>query len=482
MQNILLTASASKLQLESDYAGRTKSLLERAQGEIDALKTLASLPSLSALRPIVENVETRLKSLKVIGLGMVESYNDPDADEDDRVDAVSGFNSVALKTRTELEALTDFSAKALEENTKKFGATLADYKRYILFVSVSTLLLLVLLGGWIVSMVQQAIKGLQATMERVIQSRDLSRAHQPEGEDEITQIYVGLNDLLSAMRVAIGDSKRAGERNMALTRDMQERFGVMRSRIEETHHSVERASGYGNEVNTMIRDSMHQAGTLKEEIADVQGSLDSASQNIMEMIERIGKTSQLENVLVDHLGQLNQDAVQIKTVLQVISDIADQTNLLALNAAIEAARAGEHGRGFAVVADEVRKLAERTQKSLTEINASVNVIVQSIGDVSDRMNQNAQGIHALTTLSSDVEQRLKHTFDMMDKTSVAMDRSLSTLEKTGHNVSQILRTVDEIHHELRQNVENITVIDSEIEQLGQTAIHLDKQLGQFKTS
>lgn len=135
-------------------------------------------------------------------------------------------------------------------------------------------------------------------------------------------------------------------------------------------------------------------GTLKNEtireVDDIVGSL----------TERINHASHKENDLANRLIQLSHDADQVKEVLRVIGDIADQTNLLALNAAIEAARAGEHGRGFAVVADEVRKLAERTQRSLTETNTTIGIVVQAINDSSDAMNANAEEIEALV---SDVE-------------------------------------------------------------------------------
>ena len=136
---------------------------------------------------------------------------------------------------------------------------------------------------------------------------------------------------------------------------------------------------------------------------------------ITHAVERIQDVSHKENDMVEQLQTLVANANETKEILATIGDIADQTNLLALNAAIEAARAGEHGRGFAVVADEVRKLAERTQKSLAETAATTNVLIQSISDSSDALNRNALEVN---TISDDV-----------GNISIKMDEIIDTLKE-----------------------------------------------------
>jgi methyl-accepting chemotaxis protein len=186
--------------------------------------------------------------------------------------------------------------------------------------------------------------------------------------------------------------------------------------------------------------------------------------------------------MANKMDKLSKEAVEVKVILDVISNIAEQTNLLALNAAIEAARAGEHGRGFAVVADEVRNLAKNTQQSLTEINDTISEIIVSVEQASAGMNANSEEIQELANVASRVDENINKIVSIVDSATQATDKTVTDYEKTGKDIEVVVSKIQEINVISSNNARSVEEIASAAEHLNTMTENLNAQLEVFKTS
>jgi len=193
------------------------------------------------------------------------------------------------------------------------------------------------------------------------------------------------------------------------------KMGKTLSKINDLGSALESMEHQNNEAKEILdNNTKHLKATIENlrstKFVELNGMINST-------VERIQSVAGKEHELSSNLQSLVGNAQETKAILVTIGDIADQTNLLALNAAIEAARAGEHGRGFAVVADEVRKLAERTQKSLAEISATINILIQAINDNSESLNKNMDEMMDLTQYVGTVDHKMDELLTSMDAMS-----------------------------------------------------------------
>ncbi|WP_223176124.1 methyl-accepting chemotaxis protein [Sulfurimonas lithotrophica] len=223
--------------------------------------------------------------------------------------------------------------------------------------------------------------------------------------------------------------------------------------------------GIGNELESLLSEGLSEASKSKENIQEVSNELIKIRDEISEIVKELHEASMSQNILADDLNRVSSDTKEVKEVINVIEDIAEQTNLLALNAAIEAARAGEHGRGFAVVADEVRKLAERTQKSLTEINATINVVSQSISDTSDQMNKSSSNIESLSMVSKEASSSVDEISEVIMQAVHVAEETVQGYTTNASKTKDIISKVSEVDKLSVNTHESVEVIKDGVNKL-----------------
>lgn len=369
-------------------------------------------------------------------------------------------SSMQLQIELELTLEEVLSQTLAEVETSDQSLSTAVARTDLLMIIVTVVSVLAAVAISIIT-IRSIIRPLDRvnSMLNVIAGGDLTQALPEQGNDEFTLLSRNVNALVGSLRSLIEDINTnatqlasAAEETSAISLQTTAGIEQQRGQIDQSASATTQLTSSAEQVAGSAQESLE---AVKQATAEAATARETSQQN-KQQIERLDTELRSASVVIN---QLAEDSGQIGTVLDVIRNIAEQTNLLALNAAIEAARAGEQGRGFAVVADEVRALASRTQASTTEIQTMIEKLQQGAMNAVSSMEQSAHITEAC------VEQS--------DQTDVALQSvatSMHSISEQSYHIanasSEQLQVSAEIHQKL---VEMVNIAEETSAGASQTA-------------
>jgi len=352
----------------------------------------------------------------------------------------------------------------------------------LLFTILTDILVLLMLIAIIMMTVKKPLVRLISTTKDLASGdADLTKRLDTSSGDEIANTNKWINAFIERIQNTITDAKETGAKNSTITKEFSTISQDIMTRVSESAHIIDDLHARGDTIHSTLASSLEISQKAQETIEETKENLNQTKEILFELTLKVEENSSKELELSQKLTHLTAEANQVNGVLSVISDIADQTNLLALNAAIEAARAGEHGRGFAVVADEVRQLAERTQKSLSEIKATISVIVQSIMDASEEMNRNSENTQELIALSAKAESFMTESYEKIDETTIAVEETSHSSSDVSTKVEEMIEGISKIHKHGEENVHEVEKMDKTLKLLTDSTNTLNEKLAHFRT-
>ncbi|QUM85433.1 methyl-accepting chemotaxis protein [Moritella sp. 28] len=376
---------------------------------------------------------------------------------------------------------TDDIVAATELFGEKAHQQLNEQITAVIITALSVLLAVALLITYVAAKVIAPINSMLATFNDIANGDgDLTQRVNVEGQDEIAQLGKAFNIFISKLHGIISEVATT-------TVQVTDAAGSINLQIAQMNQQLQDHNQETEQVVTAVTEMSSTANEVAQSVYQVASATNEAHTDSLRAQDLVqvstGSISSLENNVQqtsEHMSSLQDQSKKIDSVLQVIGDIAEQTNLLALNAAIEAARAGEQGRGFAVVADEVRNLASRTQGSTLEIKTMLDELHQFVQSAVSSMQDSQTTCSEVVNSSTDISSSLNAVTSAVESINCMTEHIATAATEQSSVTEEINRNLVSIRDIVSALLESSNQSSEIASQLGDAGGQLNKLFGQFK--
>ncbi|MBL4763950.1 MAG: methyl-accepting chemotaxis protein [Colwellia sp.] len=379
-----------------------------------------------------------------------------------------------VKVNNILEKQVDLANQATIKASELVKSSVARGNTQTTFIMIASIIIAIVIARFTLISITRPL-GRVNDMLKIVSSGDLSHKLDESGQDEFAQLSTNCNLLIDSLRNLIegivnrsSQLAAAAEQTSAVTAESTSAIEEQRSQVEQAASATTEMSSTAQSVLASVNDALGEIKQADDEAERVKVISARNRETIEQLATEVDSAAQVIN-------KLQQDSASIGGILDVIRGIAEQTNLLALNAAIEAARAGEQGRGFAVVADEVRTLASRTQESTSEIQTMIEALQTGAGKAvtvmdagkskaSDCVNQSEEADKALETITHAVHE----AFDRSSQIATAAEEQSVVAHEISENLESIVAIAEQTSAGSRQTAESSSEVARLAEELQQS--------------